>query len=81
MEKMSADMFHRLEDRGLARHVPGGGPWWQVESSVADLYMAYLASALSAAHPGTAPVSDTSRAIATLGDPQLSFSDRLNALR
>lgn len=79
VDKMSSILFEELRKRGLASSFEW--PWWSVERDAADLYMGYLASVISATNPGMAPVTDTSKSFSTLGDPRLSFAERLSALR
>lgn len=76
--KMTPSTSRELEGRGLARR---GNPWWRVESRVADLYMAHLALAMSAANPGTTPVSDRPSSISTLGGTHLDYTRMLDAMR
>jgi hypothetical protein len=63
--KMSYQLFRALEKRGLARDC-GDVEWWEVETGTANLFMAYLASVMSAAEPGMLPVTDLPVAIDTL---------------
>lgn len=82
--KISNFLLQELAERGLARH-EGGGEWWQVEERTADLYMAYLASEMSAVDSGIFPVTDSPAAIGTLNQQGLSdnrsTTQRLAALR
>lgn len=59
--KMSYSLFRELCDRGLARSDSDGPMWWRVKSNVADLYMSYLASVISARKPGMFPVADQAK--------------------
>lgn len=77
-DKMGYPLFRQLQDRGLAE-VPDF-KWWLVEQSTALLYMAYLASAISAANPGMIPVTDTSASMETLGAGART-RERVDALR
>lgn len=56
--KMSYSLFRELCNRGLARDMEGSVTWWSVKSNIADLYMSYLASVISARTPGMFPVAD-----------------------
>jgi hypothetical protein len=64
-DKLSHGLFEALKERGLARDV-GNVHWWEVETGTANLFMAYLASVMSAAEPGMLPVTDLKVAIETL---------------
>lgn len=81
--KMSVGLFSQLKDRGLATHDagPGWGMWYQVETSTADRYMAYLAAVMSGKMPNTLPVTNRRESIATLGGPHRSVEQRLATLR
>lgn len=59
--KMSYSLFRELCDRDLARSDSDGPMWWRVKSNVADLYMSYLASVISARKPGMFPVADQAK--------------------
>jgi hypothetical protein len=82
-EKMSWALFEQLRQLGLATF--GQGPeyeqWWRVEQNTADLYMAYLASAISGVRAGTYPVTDQAAALATLTPPSGDVMARLQDLR
>jgi hypothetical protein len=82
-EKMGMIVFYELRGRGLARQ--GSGPWFEVEQRTADLYMAYLANVMSASHPGSLPVTDSSSAVGTLDQrgtqDERTTDQRLAALR
>jgi hypothetical protein len=81
--KMSVSLFSELEDRGLATYDPGPeqGMWYQVETSTADRYMAYLAAVMSGKMPDTLPVTNRSESIATLGGPERGIEQQLAMLR
>jgi hypothetical protein len=67
MAKMDPRLFRELRNRGRAIRNISDPSWWKVESTTAALYMAYLASAISGARPGTFPVTDSVGAFNTLG--------------
>lgn len=85
VRKMGMMIFHQLKDKGLARRPRERGAWYEVEHRTADLYMAYLASVMSASHPGTFPVTDSPGALGTLNlhgvRDERSTAQRLAALR
>jgi hypothetical protein len=84
-DKVSWEVFGELAGRGLALRDPGGGQWWSVESSTAELYLGYLAGALcgrrSQGDVVAHPVSDTLGALAGFSALQASCAERLRALR
>lgn len=77
-DKMGYPVFRQLQERGLAEFPDFNS--WLVEQSTALLYMAYLASAISAANPGMTPVTDTSASIDTLS-ARARTRERVDALR
>lgn len=65
--KLPRQLLEALADRHLATPTPEQpDDQWQVDVETADSYMAYLASAVSASRPGTAPVTDHETLLATL---------------
>lgn len=77
-DKMGYRLFRELQDRDLAK----ASEWmsWVVEKNTALLYMAYLASVISATNPGMTPVTDTSASIESLrGGARMR--ERVGALR
>lgn len=81
--KMSYGLFRELQRRGLAQPSdgPGRDTWWRVKTSTAELYMAYLASVMSAATPGILPVTDRMDAVGALAGTTNSLEQRLSSLR
>lgn len=77
-DKMGYRLFRELQDRDLAK----AADWmsWVVEKHTGLLYMAYLASVISATNPGMMPVTDTSASIDTLRG-RARMSERVGALR
>lgn len=60
-EKLPYLLFLDLQGRGLVQRAGGTDwdeSWWFVEKRTANLYMGYLAGAISAMSPGTVPVAD-----------------------
>jgi hypothetical protein len=59
-DKLPQPLFDELSSRDLAKDKEGPEwePWWQVEVTTADAYMAYLACAISGVRPDTLPVTD-----------------------
>jgi hypothetical protein len=64
-DKLSWGLFDVLRGRGLVKAADDSGwePWLRVEATTADAYMAYLACAISGAHPDMLPVTDREMAI------------------
>lgn len=81
--KIDAEIFHELEQKGFARapHGPEYETWWEVDQGVAQLYMAYLAGAISGLYANLFPVTDSEQAIAALASPTGAMHDRLRDLR
>jgi hypothetical protein len=98
--KLSYQLFAELRGRGLAREPGAGdiaskslwsldryGDWWEVESTTADLYMAYVASVISAIFVDMTPdsnwlpVTDRPESMATLSYRGGDFDQRLRNLR
>jgi hypothetical protein len=82
-DKMGWMLFDELRARGLARHEKGPEweTWWSVEEHTADLYMAYLASVISGVRTDTFPITDQTRAMATLHPSEDDVITRLRELR
>jgi hypothetical protein len=82
VDKMTRELFRILKSRGLAAPT-GRGPrdWWSVETTTAQSYMAYLASAICGARQGTLPVTDQMDTLLTLDPRSSAFEDRLAHLR
>jgi hypothetical protein len=84
IDKLPFELFRELKRRKLAVKEEGEEweSWWRVEETTADIYMAYLASAISGARADTYPVTDSAVSMATLdGGPKDDFKHRLSALR
>jgi hypothetical protein len=83
--KMPPELFDELSARGLAYEMTHSYGWWMVESSVADRYMAYLASYISSRTPGMFPVTDRPGTLTALVPKARALSQdpaqRINALR
>jgi Family of unknown function (DUF6236) len=82
-DKLGWSLFREMADRGLARkhEGPEWESWWDVEESIADLYMAYLAGAICGVRKEAFPVTDSSRAVARLGPASGDTMSRLRELR
>jgi hypothetical protein len=82
-DKMGMVLFEQLRARNLAifEEGPEHENWWSIEENTADLYMAYLASFISGARTGTYPVTDQTRALATLTPSPGDVMMRLRELR
>ncbi|GLI28566.1 hypothetical protein ARHIZOSPH14_28080 [Agromyces rhizosphaerae] len=81
--KVSHELFSELEDRGLAAyaHGPEWSTWYEVESSTAEQYMAYLAAVMSAKLENSLPVTDRSASIAAMGNVERPVAQSLAELR
>jgi hypothetical protein len=84
ISKLPYGLFEELHSRCLAAREEGeeAESWWRIETTTADMYMAYLASAISGARSDTYPVTDSEVSMATLdGGAQEDVKQRLSALR
>lgn len=83
-DKVNYDVVAELQDRGLAKK-SASHDWWEVEESVANTYMAMLASAIAedrrAAGQPTSPVTDRVDRLAYMLSPADSATDRVRQLR
>jgi hypothetical protein len=81
--KASDRLFRRMEEAGLAKRSTDDEwmGWWSVEETLADQYMAYLASTISSIHKDTYPVTDKAVAIASLSSSPDDVMTRLQELR
>jgi hypothetical protein len=81
--KLADDILKELYRRGLARPLHGTGyeAWWNVEYTIANLYMFYLAGAICGSHDGFHPVTDSEDAISLLGSENDNKITRLRKLR
>jgi hypothetical protein len=69
VDKMDEGVFRELERRGLAERNPHDRKWWSLETSIAAVYMAYLAGVVSGARPGMLPVTDQIDPLRRLAQP------------
>ena len=85
--KADSRLFLEMEEVGLAKRETIRGDdgwdeeWWSVEETLADQYMAYLASTISGFRKGTYPVTDKATAIAALSFSPGDVTTRLQELR
>jgi hypothetical protein len=85
--KMVWSLFSELERRGLATTEPEdlASVWWHVEPGTANLYMIFLATAISSwqsqHNDETCPVTDASQAIEWLAPAPTAVESQLSLLR
>jgi hypothetical protein len=83
-DKINYSVINELQQRGLAKVSKAHG-WWDVEESVANTYMAMLASAIAEGRrttgEPTSAVSDSVDALSYMWSPAGSARDRVRQLR